>query len=80
MESRITALNRWNAAAMVARGLRAWGSAAKHLHLRVGGARCDEIGFNHFFRGKTATRLRRPALPQGHASPGIYARVFLEDA
>ncbi|GAA2443417.1 pyruvate dehydrogenase (acetyl-transferring), homodimeric type [Streptomyces macrosporus] len=79
MERRITAWNRWNAAAMVTRGSR-YGLGG-HIATYASAAWLYEIGFQHFFRGKDA-----PEAPgsgdqlyiQGHASPGIYARAFLE--
>ncbi|MGY4907755.1 pyruvate dehydrogenase (acetyl-transferring), homodimeric type [Streptomyces sp. 900116325] len=76
MESRITALNRWNAAAMVSRGsLLGLGG---HISTYASAAWLYEIGFNHFFRGKDGDGSGDQLYLQGHASPGIYARVFLE--
>ncbi|MFD8028630.1 pyruvate dehydrogenase (acetyl-transferring), homodimeric type [Streptomyces sp. NPDC059717] len=76
MESRITALNRWNAAAMVTRGSRL--GLGGHISTYASAAWLYEIGFNHFFRGKDQDGSGDQLFLQGHASPGIYARVFLE--
>ncbi|MGK5449221.1 pyruvate dehydrogenase (acetyl-transferring), homodimeric type [Streptomyces radiopugnans] len=79
MERRIAAWNRWNAAAMVTRGSRF--GVGGHIATFASAAWLYETGFNHFFRGKDS-----PEAPgsgdqlyiQGHASPGIYARAFLD--
>lgn len=76
MEARITALNRWNAAAMVTRGSRL--GLGGHISTYASAAWLYEIGFNHFFRGKDVDGSGDQLFLQGHASPGIYARVFLE--
>ncbi|GGJ34851.1 pyruvate dehydrogenase (acetyl-transferring), homodimeric type [Streptomyces brasiliensis] len=76
MESRITALNRWNAAAMVTRGSRL--GLGGHIATYASAAWLYEIGFNHFFQGKDGDGSGDQLYFQGHASPGIYARVFLE--
>ncbi|MER7926031.1 pyruvate dehydrogenase (acetyl-transferring), homodimeric type [Streptomyces sp. NPDC096057] len=76
METRITALNRWNAAAMVTRASRL--GLGGHISTYASAAWLYEIGFNHFFRGKGQDGSGDQLFLQGHASPGIYARVFLE--
>lgn len=76
MESRITALNRWNAAAMVTRGSRL--GLGGHIATYASAAWLYETGFNHFFKGKDGDGSGDQLYIQGHASPGIYARVFLE--
>ncbi|AVH60615.1 MULTISPECIES: pyruvate dehydrogenase (acetyl-transferring), homodimeric type [Streptomyces] len=76
MESRITALNRWNAAAMVTRGSHL--GLGGHIATYASAAWLYEIGFNHFFKGKDVDGSGDQLYLQGHASPGIYARVFLE--
>ncbi|MGW3415666.1 pyruvate dehydrogenase (acetyl-transferring), homodimeric type [Streptomyces sp. NPDC000888] len=76
MESRITALNRWNAAAMVTRGAHL--GLGGHISTYASAAWLYEIGFNHFFRGKDGDGSGDQLFLQGHASPGVYARVFLE--
>ncbi|WKU42851.1 pyruvate dehydrogenase (acetyl-transferring), homodimeric type [Streptomyces sp. VNUA116] len=83
MEARITAWTRWNAAAMVTRGNQRAGLGG-HMATYASAAWLYETGFQHFFRGKAG--LGDPAgggsgdqlYIQGHASPGIYARAFLE--
>ncbi|MFD5574202.1 pyruvate dehydrogenase (acetyl-transferring), homodimeric type [Streptomyces cadmiisoli] len=76
METRITALNRWNAAAMVSRGSRL--GLGGHIATYASAAWLYEVGFNHYFRGKDADGSGDQLFFQGHASPGIYARAFLE--
>ncbi|QXE37252.1 pyruvate dehydrogenase (acetyl-transferring), homodimeric type [Streptomyces sp. GMY02] len=77
MESRITAWNRWNAAAMVTRGSRL--GVGGHIATFASAAWLYETGFNHFFRGKEGGDGSGDQLYiQGHASPGIYARAFLD--
>ncbi|MGW4549031.1 pyruvate dehydrogenase (acetyl-transferring), homodimeric type [Streptomyces violaceorubidus] len=76
MESRITAFNRWNAAAMVTRGARL--GLGGHISTYASAAWLYEIGFHHFFRGKDGDGSGDQLFVQGHASPGIYARLFLE--
>ncbi|MEU4680326.1 pyruvate dehydrogenase (acetyl-transferring), homodimeric type [Micromonospora sp. NPDC023737] len=76
MERRITAWNRWNAAAMVSRGSR-YGLGG-HISTFASAAWLYEIGFQHFFRGKEAGGSGDQLYIQGHASPGIYARAFLD--
>ncbi|HEY5837216.1 pyruvate dehydrogenase (acetyl-transferring), homodimeric type [Streptomyces sp.] len=76
MEARITAWNRWNAAAMVTRGSRQ--SLGGHIATFASAAWLYETGFQHFFRGKEGDGSGDQLYLQGHASPGIYARAFLE--
>jgi pyruvate dehydrogenase E1 component len=76
MERRVTAWNRWNAAAMVTRGSKL--SLGGHIATYASAAWLYEIGFQHFFRGKEADGSGDQLYLQGHASPGIYARAFLE--
>ncbi|WP_316768512.1 pyruvate dehydrogenase (acetyl-transferring), homodimeric type [Streptomyces sasae] len=76
VESRITALNRWNAAAMVTRGSRL--GLGGHIATYASAAWLYEVGFNHFFQGKGGDGSGDQLYVQGHASPGIYARAFLE--
>lgn len=71
MEERIAAYDRWNAAAMITRGSRL--GLGGHLATYASAAWLYEVGFNHFFQGG-----RDQVYFQGHASPGIYARAFLE--
>ncbi|MEE4489458.1 pyruvate dehydrogenase (acetyl-transferring), homodimeric type [Streptomyces sp. BE230] len=76
MESKITAWNRWNAAAMVTRGSRF--GVGGHIATFASAAWLYETGFNHFFRGKEGDGSGDQLYIQGHASPGIYARAFLD--
>ncbi|MEV5599526.1 pyruvate dehydrogenase (acetyl-transferring), homodimeric type [Streptomyces sp. NPDC052496] len=79
MEARITAWNRWNAAAMVTRGSRL--GLGGHIATFASAAWLYETGFQHFFRGKedpSSGGSGDQLYIQGHASPGIYARAFLE--
>lgn len=76
MEYRITALNRWNAAVMVTRGSHL--GLGGHIATYASAAWLYEIGFHHFFRGKDEDGSGDQLFLQGHASPGIYARLFLE--
>lgn len=76
LETRITAVNRWNAAAMVTRGSRL--GLGGHIATYASAAWLYEIGFHHFFKGKGVDGSGDQLYVQGHASPGIYARVFLE--
>ena len=62
LEERITAINRWNALAMVMRANLAAGELGGHIASYASGAEIFEIGFNHFFRGPDARRGRRPRL------------------
>ena len=76
MERRITAWNRWNAAAMVSRGSKH--GVGGHIATFASAAWLYETGFNHFFKGKEADGSGDQLYIQGHASPGIYARAFLD--
>ncbi|MFJ6630193.1 pyruvate dehydrogenase (acetyl-transferring), homodimeric type [Streptomyces sp. NPDC091376] len=76
MEQRITAWNRWNAAAMVTRGAKH--GVGGHIATFASAAWLYETGFNHFFRGKEQDGSGDQLYIQGHASPGIYARAFLD--
>ncbi len=79
MEARITAWNRWNAAAMVTRGSRQ--GLGGHIATFASAAWLYETGFQHFFRGKEDQGTGGSGdqlYIQGHASPGIYARAFLD--
>ncbi|NLU67725.1 pyruvate dehydrogenase (acetyl-transferring), homodimeric type [Streptomyces sp. HNM0574] len=76
MESRITAWNRWNAAAMVSRGSKY--GVGGHIATFASAAWLYETGFQHFFKGKDADGSGDQIYVQGHASPGVYARAFLD--
>ncbi len=78
MERRIKSIVRWNAMAMVVRANREEEGIGGHISTYASAATLYEIGFNHFFRGKTDQHPGDIIYFQGHASPGIYARAFLE--
>ncbi len=77
LERRIRRFVRWNAAVMVIRANHEAEGIGGHLSTFASSALLYEIGFNHFFRGK-ASGPGDHVYIQGHASPGIYARAFLE--
>ena len=78
LERRIKSLVRWNALAMVVRGNRESDGIGGHIATYQSAATLYEVGFNHFFRGKTNGGDADVIFYQGHATPGIYARAFLE--
>src|SRR5258707_5749724 len=78
MERRIKSLIRWNALAMVVRANRVDHSIGGHISTYASAATLFEVGFNHFFRGRTEEFEGDTVYLQGHASPGVYARAFLE--
>ncbi len=78
LERRIRAYIRWNAAVMVVRANVRSESIGGHLSTYASSAALYEVGFNHFFRGKGGGRPGDQIYFQGHASPGIYARAFVE--
>ncbi len=69
---------RWNAAIMVHRAQRPGVGVGGHISTYASSAALYEVGFNHFFRGKSHAGGGDQVFIQGHASPGIYARAFLE--
>jgi pyruvate dehydrogenase E1 component len=77
VERRIKSLVRWNAMAMVVRGNRFSEGIGGHISTYASAATLYEVGFNHFFKGKKDNEGDIIYF-QGHASPGIYARAFLE--
>jgi pyruvate dehydrogenase E1 component len=78
IERRIKSLVRWNAMAMVIRANREEDGIGGHISTYASAATLYEIGFNHFFRARTDNYDGDMIYFQGHASPGIYARAFLE--
>jgi pyruvate dehydrogenase E1 component len=76
IEARISALVRWNALAMVVRANRGSVELGGHIATYASVADLFEVGFNHFFR---AGQDGDAVFFQPHASPGIYARAWLED-
>ncbi len=71
-------LLRWNAAVMVHRAQRPGVGVGGHISSYASSATLYEVGFNHFFRGKDHPGGGDQIFFQGHASPGMYARAFLE--
>lgn len=78
IERRIKSLVRWNAMAMVVRGNQNTPGIGGHISTFASAATLYEVGFNHFFKGPDAPGGGDLVYFQGHASPGIYARAFLE--
>ena len=78
LERRIKSIIRWNAMAMVVRANKLTEGVGGHISTYASSATLYEIGFNHFFRGRTDTSNGDLVYFQGHASPGIYARAFVE--
>jgi pyruvate dehydrogenase E1 component len=78
IERRIKSLIRWNAMAMVVRANKHESGIGGHISTYASAATLYEIAFNHFFRGKGEDYDGDQIYFQGHASPGIYARAFLE--
>jgi pyruvate dehydrogenase E1 component len=78
LEKRIRSLIRWNAMAMVVRANRNEHGIGGHISTYASAATLLEVGFNHFFRAPNETNEGDLVYFQGHASPGIYARAFLE--
>jgi pyruvate dehydrogenase E1 component len=78
VERRIRAFIRWNAAVMVVRANMRTDAIGGHLSTYASSAALYEVGFNHFFRGKDDGGAGDQVYFQGHASPGIYARAFVE--
>ncbi len=78
IERRIKSIIRWNAMAMVVRANRESSGIGGHISTYASSATLYEVGFNHFFRAKSANHPGDIVYFQGHAAPGIYARAFLE--
>ncbi|WP_152364530.1 pyruvate dehydrogenase (acetyl-transferring), homodimeric type [Microlunatus speluncae] len=78
VERRIRAFIRWNAAIMVSKANRKGLEVGGHIATYQSAASLYEVGFNHFFRGKDHPGGGDHIFIQGHASPGIYARAYLE--
>ncbi len=78
MERRIKSLIRWNAMAMVVRQNKYDAGIGGHISTYASLATLLEVGFNHFFHAKYGDQPGDLIYFQGHASPGIYARAFLE--
>jgi pyruvate dehydrogenase E1 component len=78
IERRIKNILRWNAAAMVVQANTHSGGIGGHISTYASLATLLEVGFHHFFRAHTVEAPGDFVYFQGHASPGVYARAFLE--
>lgn len=79
IERRLKSIIRWNAMAMVVRQNKKHKGIGGHIATYASTATLFEVAFNHFFRGRGETGYDGDQIFfQGHASPGIYARAFLE--
>lgn len=78
IEHRIRALIRWNAMAMVVRAQQIDSSLGGHIGTFASSATLYDVGFNHFWRGLDSPCGGDLIYIQGHASPGIYARAFMQ--
>ena len=78
MEHRISSWIRWNAMAMVVQANRVSSEYGGHIASFASSATLYEVGFNHFFHAPDQSHGGDLVFFQGHSSPGIYARAFLE--
>ncbi|WP_353249330.1 alpha-ketoglutarate dehydrogenase [Salinisphaera sp. T31B1] len=78
IEMRLTAIQRWNALAMVVRANKAFGELGGHIASYAAAAELFEVGFNHFFKGVDAPGGGDLVYFQPHSAPGVYARAYLE--
>ncbi|RPH98840.1 MAG: pyruvate dehydrogenase (acetyl-transferring), homodimeric type [Lysobacterales bacterium] len=78
LEYRIRSIIRWNAMATVVRASKRGGELGGHIASFASAATLYDIGFNHFFRGPEHPGGGDLIYVQGHSSPGIYARAYLE--
>ncbi len=78
IEKRLRQIIRWNAAVMVHRANKHLEGIGGHIATYASAATLYEVGFNHFFRSRENGEEGDLVYFQGHASPGIYARAFME--
>src|SRR6187401_1592380 len=78
IERRIKSIVRWNAMAMVVRANKLEDGIGGHISTFASSATLYEVGYNHFFRGRDNGNEGDVIYFQGHGSPGVYARAFLE--
>ncbi|MCK9486488.1 MAG: pyruvate dehydrogenase (acetyl-transferring), homodimeric type [Dehalococcoidia bacterium] len=78
IEDRVKSLIRWNALAMVSEANDRFPGIGGHISTYASAATLYEVGFNHFFRGPDHPGGGDLVYFQGHASPGIYSRAYLE--
>lgn len=79
LEKKIENIIRWNAMAMVLQGQDQGSGVGGHIATYTSCATMLEVGFNHFFRGRSENYGGDIVMAQPHAAPGIYARAFLEN-
>ncbi|MFO1490335.1 MAG: pyruvate dehydrogenase (acetyl-transferring), homodimeric type [Kiritimatiellia bacterium] len=78
IERRIKSLIRWNAMAMVVRANKELDGIGGHISTYASSATLLEVGFNHFWRAPSDNHPGDLIYFQGHSSPGIYSRAFVE--
>ncbi len=78
LERRNEAYMRWNALAMVVQANRSNSEYGGHIATYASAATLYEVGFNHFWRARSAAHPGDMIFVQGHSSPGIYARAYME--
>jgi pyruvate dehydrogenase E1 component len=78
IERRLEAYMRWNAVAMVQQANKASSEYGGHLASYASSSTLYEVGFNHFWRGASDAHPGDLVFMQGHSSPGVYARAYLE--
>jgi pyruvate dehydrogenase E1 component len=78
IEEKISAIVRWNAMVMVVKANQLPYDLGGHIASFASSATLYEVGFNHFYRGPDAEQGADLIFFQGHISPGIYSRAFLE--
>ena len=78
IERRIKSYIRWNAMAMVVKANRLHPDIGGHISTYASAAALYEVGFNHFFRGGAENNHADMIYFQGHASPGMYSRAYVE--
>lgn len=77
VERRLNAYIRWNAMVMVLRAGK-HSNVGGHIATYQSAAVLYDVGFNHFFRGRTDSFGGDMVYIQGHSAPGIYGRAYLE--
>jgi pyruvate dehydrogenase E1 component len=78
IETKLAALIRWNATAMVLKANKVSSELGGHIASYASSASLYEVGFNHFWLAPNADTMGDMIFFQGHSSPGIYARSFIE--
>ncbi|MCE2705953.1 MAG: pyruvate dehydrogenase (acetyl-transferring), homodimeric type [Proteobacteria bacterium] len=78
IENKLSALIRWNATAMVLKANKVSSELGGHIASYASSASLYEVGFNHFWQAPNGDKYGDMVFFQGHSSPGIYARSFIE--